>query len=110
MIRLMRSDENLQEFACHEGNELIRQTILRRPIRAVPVLPMSTAWSINSAVSSAVVLANAAVNQNSPARPIAMRDGRVARLRIQSLRQIRWDGGGSEPRSRGPRARSGLRT
>ncbi len=28
MIRLMRSDENLHEFACHEGNDLIMQTIL----------------------------------------------------------------------------------
>ena len=28
MIRLMRTDEQLHEFACHEGNELIMQTIL----------------------------------------------------------------------------------
>lgn len=28
MIRLMRSDEQLHEFACHEGNELIMKTIL----------------------------------------------------------------------------------
>lgn len=28
MIRLMRSEEHLHEFACHEGNELIMRTIL----------------------------------------------------------------------------------
>ncbi len=28
MIRLMHSDEQLHEFACHEGNELIMETIL----------------------------------------------------------------------------------
>jgi hypothetical protein len=28
MIRLMRTDEQLHEFACHEGNELIMETIL----------------------------------------------------------------------------------
>ena len=29
MVRLMRSNEQLHEFACHEGNELIMQTILK---------------------------------------------------------------------------------